>query len=253
MKFSIVTCTWNSDPFLQQSIESVLSQDYPNVEHIFVDGGSTDGTLDCIRSLSGDVKLVTGITGGISIAMNAGIEIARGDVVAHLHSDDYYLHPQVLSHVEQVFKNTDAEWLFGRCLSDIDGQRFPENYVVPQYSYKRLLKTNFIPHPATFVKKRLFHRAGVFDISIRYAMDYDMWLRLGKLAEPIQLDAHLAVFRRHSGSLSTSNQLIGFRENHAVRMKHTGRSPWALVYHLAHFFVRRQRLLARLKQQGEYL
>ena len=178
LKISIVTCTWNSEPYLQQSIESVLSQDYPDIEQIFVDGGSTDGSLERIQSLSGNVKYVTGITGGISHAMNVGIKMARGDVVAHLHSDDYYAHPKVLSHVAKVVQETGAEWLFGRCLSDIDGQLFPEGYAIPEYSYRSLLKGNFIPHPATFVKKELFERAGVFDTSIRYAMDYDLWFAL---------------------------------------------------------------------------
>ena len=250
LKITIVTCTWNSEPYLQQSIESVLAQDYPNIEHIFVDGGSTDGTLERIQSLPGNVKYVTGVDGGISRAMNVGIEMASGDVIAHLHSDDYYAHPQVLSHVAKAMQDTGAEWLFGRCLSDIDGQLVPEGYAIPQYSYQRILKGNFIPHPATFVKKALFERAGVFDSSIRYAMDYDLWLRLGKLADPVQLDEHLAAFRRHSGSLTTSNPLASFENDFAVRMKYAAKNPWSLAYHWAHYWIRRRRVLDTLKQEG---
>lgn len=246
LKITVVTCTWNSEPYLQQSIESVLAQDYPYIEQVFVDGGSTDGSLARIQSLTGNVKYVTGISGGISRAMNAGIEMASGDVIAHLHSDDYYAHSQVLSHVAQAMQVTGAEWLFGRCLSDIDGQRFPEGYAIPRYSYQRLLKGNFIPHPATFVKKGLFDRAGVFDTAIRYAMDYDLWLRLAKLAEPMQLDEHLAVFRRHTGSLSTANPLPAFEEDFRVRMKYAGWWPWSVVYHGAHYLVRRRRLQNKL-------
>jgi len=246
IKFSIITCTWNSEPYLQQSIDSVLAQDYPNIEQIFVDGGSTDGTLERIQSLTGNVKYVTGVTGGIAHAMNVGIEMASGDVIAHLHSDDYYAHSQVLSHVAQAFETEGAEWLFGRCLSDIDGKRVPEGYAIPHYSYQRLLKGNFIPHPATFVTKALFERAGVFEKSIKYAMDYDLWLRLGKLAEPVQLDEHLAVFRRHPGSLSTSNPLASFEDDFAVRMKYAAKTPWPLAYHWAHYLVRRSRITRQL-------
>jgi glycosyltransferase involved in cell wall biosynthesis len=248
-RISIITCTWNSEPYLQQSIESVLSQDYPDIEQIFVDGGSTDGSLERIQSLTGNVKYVTGITGGIARAMNVGIEMATGDVIAHLHSDDYYAHPQVLKHVEQAMQTTGAEWLFGRCFSDIDSQRVPEGHPIPKYSYNRLLKGNFIPHPATFVKKSLFARTGGFDQSIRYAMDFDLWLRLGKLADPVQLDEHLAVFRRHVGSLSTSNPMATLDDDFAVRMKHTPKTPWSLAYHWAHYWVRRNRALKALKQQ----
>lgn len=248
MKFSIITCTWNSEPFLKECIDSVLSQDYPNIEHIFVDGGSTDGSLERIKSLSGNIKYVTGITGGISRAMNTGIEMASGDVIAHMHSDDYYAHPQVLSHVAKAMVDSGAEWLFGRCLSDIDGNLLPESYIVPRYSYRYLLKRNFIPHAATFVKRSLFERSGLFNTSIRLSMDYDMWLRLGKLAEPLQVDEHLAVFRRHQGSVSTANPLASFEDNFAVRMNHINKMPWSLAYHWAHYLVRKQRLLKKLNR-----
>src|SRR5512138_3071033 len=99
IKFSIVTCTWNSAAHLAQSIDSVLTQECSDIEYIFVDGGSTDGTLEMIRGVPREVRLIENVRGGISRAMNAGLEAATGDVVAHLHSDDYYAHPRVLSHV----------------------------------------------------------------------------------------------------------------------------------------------------------
>ena len=107
--FSIVTCTWNSAEFLSQSIESVLSQDYPPAEYIFVDGGSSDGTLEMINAIPRDVIVLRDVRGGISHAMNAGLRIATGDVIAHLHSDDYYLAPDVLTKVGRVFTETGAE------------------------------------------------------------------------------------------------------------------------------------------------
>lgn len=240
--FSIITCTWNSEPYLAQSIESVLAQDYPKIEYIFVDGGSTDGTLERIAAIPRKVKLLRDVSGGISRAMNAGIEVATGDVIAHLHSDDYYAHPLVLRHVAEALAKPGSEWCFGRCLSDIEGQRVSENYVVPHYSYRRLLKGNFIPHPATFVRKSLFDRAGVFDLSHKYAMDYDLWLRLGRLSDPLQLDEHLAVFRWHPGSLTSANRMASFEEDFAVRLSHASRLPWSRAYHWAHYLVRRRRL-----------
>lgn len=246
MRFSVITCTLNSEPFLTQSIDSVLSQHYSNIEYVFVDGGSVDGTLERIRTVPGDVKILQNIKGGISHAMNAGIEAATGDVIVHLHSDDYFAHPLVLHHVEAALNQSGAKWCFGRCLSDIDGQVVPENYRVPTYSYRRLLKGNFIPHPATFVRASVFAQVGLFDESIKYAMDYDMWLRLGKLAVPVQLDEHLAVFRWHPGSLTTTNRMASFEEDYVVRRKYASRTPWCQVYHLAHYLVRRRRLSRKL-------
>lgn len=250
MKFSIVTCTWNSARWLPATIASVLSQDHPDVEFIFVDGGSTDGTLELIRAVPGPVRLVENVRGGIARAMNAGIEAASGEVVAHLHSDDYYAHEQVLSRVEQALESGRAEWAFGRCLSDLDGQRRQENHPIPRYSYRRLLQGNFIPHPATFVRRRLLERVGGFDPSIKYAMDYDLWLRIGRIAEPVQLDEHLAVFRRHAGSLSTANPLASLRDDLAVRMRHVSATPWSRVDCWARYVVRRRRIVRSLARGG---
>lgn len=250
LTFSIITCTWNSLSFLSESIASVLSQEHPNIEYIFVDGGSTDGTLEMIRAIPRQVTLIENVRGGIAKAMNVGIAAATGDVIAHLHSDDYYAHPQVLSHAAKALEQSGAEWLFGRCMSDIDGQRIPENYVIPRYSHRRILKGNFIPHPATFIRRSLFARVGDFDESIKYAMDYDLWLRLGKVAEPVQLDEHLAVFRRHAGSLSTANRMASFQNDFEIRMRHASHTPWSLAYHWAHYLVRRRRLAKSLALQG---
>lgn len=249
MKISIITCTWNSEPYLAQSVASVLEQDYPEIEYIFVDGGSADGTLGLIKAIKRDVILVNNVCGGIGRAMNAGIVAATGDVIAHLHSDDYYAHPKVLSNVANALEATGAEWLFGRCLSDLGGKRIIENYTIPRYSYRRLLKGNFIPHPATFVTRKLFDRAGLFDENIKYAMDYDLWLRLGRLANPIQLDEHLAVFRRHSGSLSTANREASLYDDYRVRMQYVENRPWTIAYHWAHYLVRRRRLVRSLADQ----
>ena len=246
MRFSIVTCTRNSERYLSASIDSVTNQDYGEIERIFVDGGSTDATLDIIRATPGNVKIVENICGSISHAMNVGIKTATGDVVAHLHSDDYYAHPRVLSHVSRALHQSGAEWLFGRCLSDIDGVRTAERSPAPRYSYRRLLKGNFIPHPAVFIRRHLFDRTHGFDEHIKYAMDYDLWLKLGRLAEPLQLDEHLAVFRRHPESFSTANPLLALRDDFAVRLRHASSRPWTLAYHWLHYLVRRRRLQRRL-------
>lgn len=248
LKFSIITCSWNSALYLPRSIDSVSGQDYPNIEYIFVDGGSDDGTLDLIRAIPKPTKLVTGIRGGISAAMNKGIELATGDVVAHLHSDDYYLHGRVISQVARVLEECSADWCFGRAKDDVDNEVCPESWIVPRYSYQRLLKGNFIPHVATFVRKRVFEEVGLFDIQCRYAMDYDMWLRIGKHYDPVQVDEHFGVFRRHSKSASTANQMEGLEESFQICLRHASKTPWTYFYHYAHFLARKQRLQRKLSK-----
>jgi GT2 family glycosyltransferase len=247
--FSIVTCTWNSEPYLAQSIESVLAQDYPNIEYIFVDGGSTDGTLDRIKSLKRPYRLLENVRGGISRAMNEGIQAATGDVVAHLHSDDYYLRPDVLSNVAEHMTKTGSKWLFGRIMRDVNGKLEAEKFTSPRYSHSRLLRTNFIPHPATFVRRELLLKAGGFDTRLKYAMDYDLWLKLAEMGEPVQLDEPLAAFREHGGSLSTRDQIPALDEDFRVRLSHVGLNPVSRAMHYARYLVRRQRIMQAVSAQ----
>lgn len=242
---SIVTCTWNSAWYLSQSIASVLEQTYAPVEYIFVDGGSDDGTLEMIENIPRQTQILRDVRGGISRAMNAGIEAATGDVIAHLHSDDYYLDPGVLEHIVTSLAETGAAWAFGTMLNDYDGQLTPLAYTVPRYSYSRLLKANFIPHPATFVRRALLEEVGGFDESLRYAMDYDLWLRLGRVAAPLQSERPLAAFRRHAESLSTANVLAAHDETYRVRMQHIGALSPRRVTHYLRYLRRRARLERR--------
>ncbi len=246
--FSIITCTWNSEPWLVESIASVLQQRGVEIEYIFVDGGSNDGTLQRIRAIDRPLTLIENVRGGISRAMNAGIEAARGDIIAHLHSDDFYLRADVLQTVAEAFASSGCRWLFGRTMSCIDGRLEPEGFVAPRYSRRQLLRGNFIPHPATFVSRELMWRAGGFSTDYKYAMDYDLWLRLSLIAEPLQLDEPLAAFREHAGSLSTRERSAAMREDLQVRLAHAGGGPLGRTLYRLRYLVRRQR--ARLSLPG---
>ncbi len=245
LTFSVITCTWNSATYLQESVASVLAQDHPNIEYIFVDGGSTDGTLEQIRALQRPYRLLENVRGGVSRAMNEGLRAARGEIIAYLHSDDYYLYPDILSRVARQFDATGRGWLFGRTMALIDGTLHPDNYVAPRFSYANLLRGNFIPHPATFVRRDLMLRAGGFNTGLKYAMDYDLWLKLARMAEPVQLDEPLAAFREHEGSLSSSSRtrLAAMAEDFRVRLAYAGRNPIDLLGHYARYVVRRQRII----------
>jgi hypothetical protein len=145
--------------------------------------------------------------------------------------------------VARHFETSGRQWLFGRIMRDVDGQQLPEKYESPRYSHDRLLRTNFIPHPATFVRRDLLQKAGGFDTRLKYAMDYDLWLKLAALADPVQLDEPLAAFREHQGSLSTRDRLPALKEDFEVRLSHTGLNPVSRAIHYARYFVRRKRIL----------
>lgn len=230
-------------PFLDQSISSVLSQDIKDIEYIFVDGGSQDGTLERIAEVTGNVKVLHNVRGGIARAMNEGIRAATGDVIAHMHSDDYYLGTDALSQVSNVFKASKCRWAFGRIMSDIEGNLEKESYAVPRYSYTTLLKRNIIPHAATFVRRDIFEQFGLFNESYRLAMDYEMWLRIGKLCTPVQFDSYLAAFRWHPGSATQANRLPSFNEDFRARFAYAPllRYPeYALRYAVRRYRQRRE-------------
>lgn len=242
---SVITCTWNSSAYLGESIASVLAQDHPHIEYIFVDGGSDDGTLDQIRALRRPYRLLENVRGGVSRAMNEGLHAATGDIVAYLHSDDYYLRRDVLSRAANLLEASGRGWLFGRTMSLKDGTLHADTYVAPRFSYGSLLRGNYIPHPATFVRRELLLRAGGFNTNLKYAMDYDLWLKLARVSEPLQLDEPLTAFREHEGSLSSSSRtrLAAMAEDFRVRLTYAGNNPLALMAHYARYFVRRRRVI----------
>lgn len=246
--FSIITCTRNSEPWLGEAIRSVVMQREVDVELIFVDGGSTDGTLQRIRALHHPYHLIENESNGISSAMNAGIAAARGDVIAHLHSDDFYLSHDVLLTVARALRDSDRDWLFGRSMRCIDGRLLPEGFRAPRYSRARLLRGNFIPHPATFVRRSLLQQAGGFDTRLKYAMDYDLWLRLSRISDPLPLPQPLAAFREHEGSLSTREKEAAMLEDQHVRLSHCSGMPWTRAMHILRYLVRRQRARFTLSQ-----
>jgi glycosyltransferase involved in cell wall biosynthesis len=249
LRVSIITTTWNRIGYLRDAVDSVRGQTYTNYEHVFVDGGSDDGTLQFVKSLPGDVFLLENIQGGISRAMNAGLRAASGDVILHLHSDDYLAHPRVLARVVKVFQNTGCQWMYGRALSDVGGGWAPEANHFPRYSYTRLLQGDIIPHAATFVRRSLFLESGYFDEALLYAMDYDMWLRMGKISDPVQVPEFLSVFRAHSGSATYSNRMDSLKEEYAVRRRYVSSNPLTRFNHALRHLKRRHELARFLATQ----
>lgn len=234
---SIVTVVYNGKDFLEQAILSVLGQTYDNVEYIIVDGGSTDGTLDIIRKYEDRIdSWVSEPDRGISDAMNKGIRLATGELIAHLHADDYYSDPSVLSSVCSAYlRHPDALWLTGG-IEIVDGNRNNlQEIPVRKYSYRKLIRGNYILHPATFVTRRAFEKAGYFNEEYRYAMDYDLWIRIGGIADPVTLDLQVACFRAHPESRSIIRSDKAYHESWMIRKKHLEGHPGKIFCHYLYF------------------
>jgi glycosyltransferase involved in cell wall biosynthesis len=243
--FSIITCTWNSAATLADTLASVQGQTCRDVEHIFVDGGSTDATLDMIAAYPGRKRLLRDVTGGISRAMNQGIEAARGEFVAHLHSDDYYASADVLATVAERFARERVDWVFGTVQVLKDGELIPPYAMLP-FTFRSLAAGRAsVPHPAVFIRRSAFGRVGMFDEGLKYAMDIDLWLRLGQVARPATVPRPLTIFRDHAGSVSSANKRKARQEEFAVRRRYMKQAPLAFCIYCLRYLKRMHALRAQ--------
>lgn len=237
--FTIVTPCLNGAGTLEQALESVRSQDYPgNVEHVVVDGGSTDGTVELLQKAG--VRYVSEPDRGLSDAVNKGIRMARNDVIGWLNADDVYL-PGALARAGRAFaEDPEALWVTGPCLIvGADGAEIRsavtryKNLFLRRYSYGLHLVQNFVSCPSTFVRRSAFDRTGLLDERFRYSMDYDLWLRLGRLRPPLVIDEPLASFRMAEGSLSMTGFERQFAEHAQNAREHGAGHPVAVAMNRA--------------------
>jgi glycosyltransferase involved in cell wall biosynthesis len=226
MRFSILTVTLNGEKYLEKTLASVASQTFTDFEHLLWDGGSTDRTLEIARKFP-HVRIIEGKDEGISDAMNLVADHAKGQFLMHLHADDLLAHEKVLQFVDTALRqNPQTLWLYGLCdLLDEEGRSSKGSAFRP-FCYRTLKKYNTISHPATFYSRDLFHKMGGFKKNLRYAMDYDLWLRFAAKTQPLAFAHVVAHFRKHEGSLSTALPLKVADECHAIRKIHF-KSPLA--------------------------
>ena len=202
---SIVTPSYNQAQFLEFTIQSVLNQDYANLEYIIVDGGSTDGSINIIRKY--EDKLAAWINEpdqGQSETINKGFGLARGEILAWLNSDDLYYPWAVTEAVDMLLSAPPIGMVYGDTdLIDENGQ-IRGKFNAQQTSYQRLMRGGvFIPQPAAFWRAELWNQVGPLDPSFYFAMDYDLWVRFSKVAEIRYIPSLWASFRIHSAGKTT--------------------------------------------------
>ena len=179
MKISIITVCYNAEDTISDAIQSVLTQDYKDVEYIIVDGKSTDRTLEIIQSIKNGIKLISEKDQGIYDAMNKGINTASGDVIGILNADDVYKNCQVLTEVMDAFK-ANVSIVYG----DIEYVKYNDlSKVVRKWKAGIFRSGKFKwgwmpPHPGFFVKKSCYESFGLFNLNLSTSADYELMLRM---------------------------------------------------------------------------
>lgn len=208
---SIITATFNSAKTLKDTIQSVLRQTNKDFEYLIIDGGSTDETIDIVKSyeseFSGKLKWVSEKDQGIYDAMNKGIKMASGDVVGILNSDDYFTSDDILQTIADAFKCQNVDAIYGDIHFIRDGN--PQKCV--RYYSSRMfrpfwLRFGFMPaHPSFYCKREIFDKAGLYSLDYKIGADYEMMVRLFKRHKIKSLYVNKDLVTMRTGGASNNN------------------------------------------------
>lgn len=179
MKVSLITATYNSAKTIADTLRSVQQQTYPHIEHIIVDGLSTDETLNIVQTFSHLHRVVSEKDKGIYDAMNKGIELASGEVIGIINSDDFYIHASVIEKIIAVFndENCDAVYADLIYVDTHDVNKIKRKWVSGKVKSNSFLYGWMPPHPTFFVRKSVYENFGKFNLNLGSAADYELMLR----------------------------------------------------------------------------
>jgi glycosyltransferase involved in cell wall biosynthesis len=233
-KISILTPSYNQGNYLERNILSILNQNYPSFEHIVIDGGSVDNTIEVLKKYP-HLKWVSERDGGQSDALNKGLKMATGEIIGWINSDDFYA-ADIFNVVAKEFEDPGVDWIIGN-INIFDEQSKNEIPIKsPTITFKNLLKNpDIVKQQATFFRKSVIEQAGAWDPSLHMVMDYDLWLRLAKIGTPKMVDKYWAYFTFQAEQKSLGlNLLLQSREMRRV-MKREG----AGLYYRLKIFIKK--------------
>ena len=232
---TVVTPSFNQARFIRQTIESVLTQSYPRIEYLVIDGGSTDETTTILRSYGDRLSWVSESDGGQTDAINKGWRRARGTFVAYLNSDDTYLPGAVETAVAGLRAHPEAGAVYGEGYHVDEGGRVIDRYPTEPFDLARLADTCFICQPTVFLRRDVVERLGYLDRSLRYCMDYDLWIRLARVSRFVHVPEYLATTRLHADAKTLAQRAPVHDEILHTVHRHFGRvtSRWVYGHALA--------------------
>ena len=227
---SIVTPCYNAAPFIRRTIESVLSQDYPHIEYIVMDAGSTDGTVEILQSYGARLNYVSEPDGGAAEAINRGFLRSIGTIFAWLNADDVYLPGAVTTAVRYLTQSPQSGVVYGEGIWVDENDAVLGRYPTQPYSAAGLERECFICQPAAWMTRAAFESVGMLDPKLVCSFDYDLWIRLSRTYPFLSAPETLARSRMHSQNKSLKQRLIVFQETIALLQRNFGYVPVNWVY-----------------------
>jgi glycosyltransferase involved in cell wall biosynthesis len=246
---SIVTPSYNQGRYIEETILSVLNQDYPNLEYIVVDGGSNDNTIEILKKYEAHLTWISEKDRGQADAINKGFHMAKGEVLAWLNSDDTYLPGAVHQSVRYLEAHPEVGMLYGEGYHiDEDGELIERYYTEP-FDYQRLSEVCFICQPTVFLRAEVISTVGPLDITLDYCLDYEYWMRIAKRFRIGYLEKYLANTRLHLDTKTLSKRVEVHQETLQVVKRHYGQVPLRWINAYTHVYLT-EKLLG--KMQGIY-
>lgn len=236
-KVSIITVCFNSDKTIEDTIQSVINQTYCNIEYIIIDGLSTDNTLEIVNKHKDKIaKIVSEKDAGLYDAINKGIGLATGDIIANINSDDFYIDDNVITDVVTKMEEQKSDTLYADLyyVDAFDTNKITRNWVSGEYKKGMFFKGWMPPHPTFFVRKSVYNQYGKFNLELKSAADYEVMLRfIHKYECTICYLPRVTVKMRIGGvsNVSIKNRLKANREDkRAWKINGLKPKPYTLIF-----------------------
>jgi glycosyltransferase involved in cell wall biosynthesis len=204
---SVITPSFNQGIYIERTIQSVLRQSYQPVQHIVIDGGSTDNTVEVLRRYP-HLTWVSEADRGQSDALNKGLNMATGEIIGWINSDDYY-HDNIFASVAAQFRDARTQWVVGNLANLFEDGSEPVFRRSPTITFEALAREpDIVRQQSTFFRREALISVGAWNVDRYMAMDYDLWMKLARVSPPSMVDENWAYFRNHTAQKSGLGNML---------------------------------------------
>lgn len=236
LRFSVVTPSFCQGRFIERTIQSVLAQksSYLEIDYLICDGGSNDETLEILKRYEDQIRWVSEPDKGQADAVNKGIAMTKGDIIAWINSDDIY-YPGTFEAVKAVFEaNPEVMAVYGDADHIDEQDQFLEDYPTEPWNYDQLKEICFLCQPAVFFRRSLVEKLGGLDASLKYCMDYELWLRWGKNTSFYYLPKKLSGSRLYKDNKTLGQRIAVHYEINDMFRRNFRKVPDKWIFGYAH-------------------